>query len=147
VTAAARSDQSTRSEAEQIVELASELTGRIFGHFVARAAELSLSVPEAKALQHLELERAMPMRELSARLHANPSNVTVVVGRLEGRGLLTREVSADRRVKGVRLTGDGFELRKRLQARLLADHPIVRGLAPASQRQLLDLLRQLADGA
>ena len=41
----------------------------------------------------------MPMRALAARLHANPSNVTVIVARLEARGLLERQVSDDRRVK------------------------------------------------
>jgi DNA-binding MarR family transcriptional regulator len=128
----------------EIVELANALTGRIFGHLLARAAELNLSLPEAKALQHLEPERAMPMRELARRLHANPSNVTVVVARLEARGVLSREVSADRRVKGVRLTPAGAKLRARLEARLLADHPATRGLSPAEQRQLLTLLRRLS---
>ena len=88
----------------QIVDLANELVGRIWGHFTARAAELNLSIPEAKALSNLEADQAMPMRALAARLHANPSNVTVIVARLEARGLLERQVSDDRRVKGVRLT-------------------------------------------
>lgn len=126
-----------------LAELANALTVRIFGHLAARAAELNLSIPEAKALQHLEPERAMPMRELAARLHANPSNVTVVVGRLEARQLLEREQSADRRIKGVRLTPAGVELRRKLEARLLTDHPATRGLSKAEQRQLLELLRRL----
>ena len=128
----------------ELVELANALTGRIFGHLIARAAELNLSVAEAKALQHLEPDRAMPMRELATRLHANPSNVTVVVARLEARGVLSREVSADRRVKGVRLTPAGVELRARLEARLLAEHPAVSGLSPSEQLQLLNLLRRLS---
>jgi DNA-binding MarR family transcriptional regulator len=132
-----------QSTATQTVELANELVGRIFAHLVARAAELNLSLAEAKALQHLEPERAMPMRELAARLHANPSNVTVIVGRLEHRGLLSRNLGADRRVKGVRLTPLGAEQRARLEARLLTDHPAVRGLTPDEQQQLLTLLRRL----
>jgi MarR family transcriptional regulator, organic hydroperoxide resistance regulator len=140
VTAVAPATDATTAE---IVELANALTGRIFGHFMARAAELNLSAPEAKALQHLEPDRAMPMRELAARLHANPSNVTVVVARLEARGVLSRQVSADRRVKGVRLTPSGVNLRAQLEARLLAEHPATRGLTPAQQRQLLELLRRL----
>jgi DNA-binding MarR family transcriptional regulator len=133
----------TEATTLEIVELANALTVRIYGHFMARAAELNLSPAEAKGLQHLEPDRAMPMRELAARLHANPSNVTVVVARLEAHGLLSRQVSADRRVKGVRLTPSGVELRARLEARLLADHPATRGLSAAQQRQLLDLLRRL----
>ena len=127
----------------ETIDLANELVGRIFAHLVARAAELNLSLPEAKAVQHLEAERAMPMRELSARLHANPSNVTVIVGRLEARGVLRRELGADRRVKGVRLTPQGVELQAKLAARLLAEHPAVRGLSDRDQRDLLRLLRRV----
>jgi DNA-binding MarR family transcriptional regulator len=139
-------DVQAQSETQtRVVELANELVGRIFAHLLARAAELNLSLAEAKALQNLESERAMPMRELAARLHANPSNVTVLVGRLEQRGLLSRELGADRRVKGVRLTPLGAEQRARLEARLLADHPAVRGLSADEQHQLLALLRRLAE--
>jgi DNA-binding MarR family transcriptional regulator len=127
----------------EVVDLANELVGRIWGHLLARAAELNLSVAEAKALSHLEADQPMPMRALAARLHANPSNVTVIVARLEARGLLERQVSDDRRVKGVRLTTGGLELRRKLQARLIADHPAVRGLTPTEQDTLLSLLRRL----
>lgn len=132
-----------RADTRQTIDLANELVGRIFAHLVARAAELNLSLPEAKAVQHLEAKRAMPMRELSARLHANPSNVTVIVGRLEARGLLSRELGADRRVKGVRLTPQGVQLQAKLAARLLADHPAVRGLSDREQEELLRLLRRV----
>jgi DNA-binding MarR family transcriptional regulator len=127
----------------EIVALANELVGRIWAHMTARAAELNLSVAEVKALQHLDAEQPMPMRGLATRVHANPSNLTVIVGRLEARGLLTREVSADRRVKGVRLTRAGLDLRSKLEQRLLADHPAVHGLSPAEQHSLLQLLRRL----
>jgi DNA-binding MarR family transcriptional regulator len=131
----------------EIVELANDLVGRIWGHFTARAAELNLSIPEAKALSNLEADQAMPMRALATRLHANPSNVTVIVARLEARGLLERQVSDDRRVKGVRLTSAGLDLRSRLEARLIADHPAVRGLTLAEQDTMLNLLRRLTDFA
>jgi MarR family transcriptional regulator, organic hydroperoxide resistance regulator len=140
VTAAAAAEP---IEAE-LVALANDLVGRIWGHFSARAAELNLSLAEAKALQHLEPGQAMPMRALAARLHANPSNVTVVVARLEARNLLERQVSDDRRVKGVRLTNLGQALKHKLEARLIADHPAVRGLSPADQQTLLAILRRLS---
>src|SRR5258707_12148042 len=106
-----------------LVQLANELVGRIWGHFTARAAELNLSLAEAKALQNLEPGHAMPMRALAARLHSNPSNVTVVVARLEARNLLERQVSDDRRVKGVRLTSVGQPLMQKINARRVANHP------------------------
>jgi DNA-binding MarR family transcriptional regulator len=129
--------------AAEIVALANELVGRIWGHFAARAAELSLSVPEVKALTNLQADQAMPMRALAARLHANPSNVTVIVARLEARGLLERQVSDDRRVKCVRLTPGGVAMRRTIETRLIADHPAVRGLTQSEQDTLLSLLRRL----
>lgn len=142
-------DSATHDQAAvaEIIQLANELVGRIWGHLGARAAELNLSVAEVKTLGHLDSDTAMPMRALAARVHANPSNLTVIVSRLEARGLLAREVSADRRVKGVRLTRAGLELRQKLDARLLTDHPAVRGLSTAEQRALLDLLRRLNDSS
>ena len=132
----------TEIEAE-VIQLANALTVGIWRHFASRAAELNLTLAEAKALQHLEPDRSMPMRELAARLRANPSNVTVVVGRLEARRALSREVSADRRIKGVRLTPSGVKLRTKLERRLMVDHPAIRGLSDEQQRQLLRILKQL----
>ena len=128
----------------EIIALADELVGRIWSQFQARVAEFNLSAPEAKALQILEPDRPLPMRELAARLHANPSNVTVAVGRLEARGLVARQGGDDRRVKSVRLTGDGVDVRRRLERRLAEDHPAVRGLAPSQRAALLRLLRRLS---
>ena len=87
----------------EVVGLASALVGRMWAHHQARVAEFDLSQPEAKALLNLEPDRCLSMRELSALLHANPSNVTVAVGRLEARGLVSRQGADDRRVRGVLL--------------------------------------------
>jgi DNA-binding MarR family transcriptional regulator len=57
--------------------------------------------------------------------------------------VLERQESPDRRVKGVRLTPAGLDLRRKLEARLLVDHPAVRGLSAADQQRLLGILRQL----
>src|SRR5882672_1067589 len=92
----------------ELIALADELGARIWGQFNGRLAELGLSLPEGKALRILDADETITMRTLAARLHANPSNVTVVVARLEARGLITRHSSADRRVKGVKLTPAGI---------------------------------------
>ena len=131
----------------EIIALADQLVGRIWFQFSARIAEFNLSVPEAKALQSLEPGRPLPMRELSARLHANPSNVTVVVGRLEARGLVSRRGGDDRRVKSVLLTSAGVDLRRRLANRLADDHPAVSGLSSSQRDALLRLLRRLSESA
>jgi MarR family transcriptional regulator, organic hydroperoxide resistance regulator len=135
----------TPSERE-IARLAGDLVIRIWNHYQARAAELSLSMPEAKALASLEPDRPLAMRELAARIHASPSNLTVTVDRLEARGLIVRgggDERRDRRVKSVQLTEAGLALRERLDERLATDHPAVCGLDGAQRATLLDLLRAL----
>jgi DNA-binding MarR family transcriptional regulator len=130
----------------EIARLASDLLIRIWNHYQARAAELSLSMPEAKALASLEPGRPLAMRELAARIHASPSNLTVTVDRLEARGLIVRggtDEQRDRRVKSVQLTAAGLALRERLDARMATDHPAVRGLDPSQRATLLELLRAL----
>jgi DNA-binding MarR family transcriptional regulator len=127
----------------ELAGLAAELIGRIWNHYQARAAELSLSMPEAKALGALEPGRSLPMRELAARIHASPSNLTVTVDRLEARGLIVRASGDDRRVKSVQLTEAGLALRQRLDERMVDDHPALRGLDAAQRRALLELLRAL----
>lgn len=127
----------------EIIDLVGELVGRVWGQFTARAAELGLSVPEAKALQALEPDDDVPMRTLAARVHANPSNITVVVARLEGRGLITRQSAGDRRVKGVRLTESGLAMRHRLAGRIATDHPAVQGLSANQRDTFLRILRRL----
>lgn len=129
----------------EIAWLANELVGRIWGHFQARAAEFGLSVPEFKALLSIEADGALSMRELSARLHANPSNVTVTVARLEARGLVSRQSSEDRRVKGVHINEAGLALKRRIEARLQEDHPAVRGLSQEERTAFLNLLRRLQE--
>jgi MarR family transcriptional regulator, organic hydroperoxide resistance regulator len=132
----------------EIATLAGNLVVRIWNHYQARAAELSLSMPEAKALASLEPGRPLAMRELAARIHASPSNLTVTVDRLEARGLIVRggtDERRDRRVKGVQLTDAGLALRQRLDERMVADHPAVRGLTASQRARFLELLRALAE--
>src|SRR3989442_15822309 len=109
--------------AHEIMALTDELVGRVWVQFQSRVAEFNLSVPEAKALQVLEPDHPISMRALAARLHANPSNVTVAVGRLEARGLISRQGVDDRRVKQVPLTGAGLDLRRRPGAPPVPGHP------------------------
>jgi DNA-binding MarR family transcriptional regulator len=136
---AAQDDETTR----ELLKLVDNLVGRVWGHFQARVAELDLSVPEGKALQALEPGQAVSMRELARQLHANPSNVTIVVARLEGRGLVTRQGVDDRRVRSVRLSDAGIAARRQLEDRLLEGHPAVRSLSPAQQDALRRILRNL----
>ena len=127
----------------EILRLVDGLLGLVWARFFARIAEFELSAPEAKALKFLSLDRPITMRELSSKLHSNPSNVTVVVSRLEGRGLVRRSGAQDRRVRGVQLTEAGVRLWERLSERLAEDHPAVNGLSPAQKETFRKILRQL----
>ena len=140
-------DPAAEAQAREIIDQINGLVGRVWAHFTARAAEVGLSVPEAKALQAVEIDQDVPMRTIAARLHANPSNVTVVISRLEARGLISRTAGADRRVKGVRLTASGQALRDRLDDRLAAEHPALNGLSANQRESLLRLLRRLGQYA
>jgi len=127
----------------EIVSLANELVGRIWVQMQTRMAEFNLSAPEAKALQSLEPDRPLSMRDVAARLHANPSNVTVSIGRLEARGLVSRQGTGDRRVRNVIPTSSGLALRQRLEARLFEDHPAVSGLTASQREMFRRILRRL----
>ncbi|HEX3811629.1 MAG TPA: MarR family transcriptional regulator [Mycobacteriales bacterium] len=144
---ASSAEPADRAVETEIIDHVNGLVGRVWAQFTARVAELGLSMPEAKALQALEPDQDVPMRTIAARLHANPSNVTVVVSRLEGRGLITRSSADDRRVKGVRLTEAGLALRDRLTDRIAVDHPAVAGLSANQRESLLRILRRLTQHA
>lgn len=130
----------------EIADLTYRLTGRIWEHFTSRAASFGLSVPEAKALNNLELGKPVPMRIIADRLHANPSNISVTISRLESRGLIVRQGGDDRRVKGVQLTPAGKDLQDQLAAALLKNHPAVRGMSANQKATLLKLLRRMDRG-
>jgi DNA-binding MarR family transcriptional regulator len=129
-----------------IIRLVDGFLGLVWTRFFARIAEFQLSAPEAKALKFLAADRPLTMRELAAKLHSNPSNVTVVVGKLEARGLVRRTGAEDRRIKGVQLTEEGLALCRRLAARLVEDHPAVSRLSPAQREAFRKILRQIVEG-
>jgi DNA-binding MarR family transcriptional regulator len=129
--------------AAEIVDRMNRLLGEMWEHNTRRWAEAGLSMPEAKALLHLDLDQTMSMRELAAATHASPSNITVTVDRLQARGLVGREDAKDRRVRGVRLTQAGMGLRQELQKRIVDDHPSLRGLDEADRTTLLSILRRI----
>jgi DNA-binding MarR family transcriptional regulator len=84
-------------------------------------------------------------RTLAARLHCDPSNVTLLVDRLEVRGLVeSRPDGKDRRVKAIALTPTGRQARDRLVA-TTADSPTFAKLSQTERRQLAQLLTRCGD--
>jgi DNA-binding MarR family transcriptional regulator len=78
----------------------------------AHAAAVGLSPAQVTALLTLVPGEAVPMRSLAARLDYDASNLSVLVDRLERRGVVERRPDpGDRRVKSLLLTAEGERLR------------------------------------
>src|ERR1700704_2114657 len=81
-------------------------------HLPASGAEFDLSPVQCHVLHLIEPGRPLPMSRLADTLSCDASNVTGLVDRLEGRGLVQRQASArDRRVKDLHLTPTGARVR------------------------------------
>lgn len=119
-----------------------ELTTRIIGQAERMAQRLSVPAVFIKVL-HI-LDAPMAMKELGRRMHCDPSFVTAVADMLEKRGLARRAAHpGDRRVRQLTLTGEGCELRRRLEAELTTRMPWSTGLDDAERAQLIALIRKM----
>jgi DNA-binding MarR family transcriptional regulator len=136
----------TTAQAREIWELLLELSRtHLHERLAVTIAAFDLSLPQAHALQVLEPGRAVPMRDLAARLRCDASNITGIVDRLEARGLVERRPApGDRRVKALVVTAKGAALRASLVERLHRVPPALAGISTEEQRTLLDLLRRIA---
>src|SRR5262249_55592302 len=107
------------------------------------AAEFELSEPQCHVLRLMEPGAGVPMRRLVERLGCDASNVTGIVDRLEARGLVERTACAhDRRIRMVRLTRRGAEMRARIVARMAEPpHPLA-GLPADDLAALCAILRR-----
>ena len=142
-TAPPRPDQpSTGQLNSQIEDCVFELTGRMIGQVERIAQRLAVPAVFIKALH--TLDAPMAMKDLGKRMHCDPSFVTAIADMLEKRGLARRAAHpGDRRVKHLTLTGEGCELKQRLEAELSARMPWSSGLTDAERVQLLALIRKM----
>ncbi|MDH6120718.1 MarR family winged helix-turn-helix transcriptional regulator [Kitasatospora sp. GAS204B] len=129
----------------QVVALFAAINRRYAQESEAAATPHDLTPLQAKAL--IAAEHPVAMRRIADHLHAEPSNVTAVVDRLETRGLAERRPSpGDRRVKLVAATEAGLSVIADLRARMpFASHPL-EPLTGEQREALRDLLQlMLAD--
>jgi MarR family transcriptional regulator, organic hydroperoxide resistance regulator len=85
----------------------------------------------------------MSMRSLADCLGCDASNVTGIVDRLEGRGLVERRPSRnDRRVKELVLTPAGVAARNAVVERLGEPPELISRLSSEDQQTLCNLLRK-----
>ena len=140
-------NQASESLIYALAELTFELANRTNAVIDELLAQLDLTAPLANALWYLDPSApALPMRDLAARLSCDPSTVTFLADRLEGRGLLQRRVDPqNRRVKFLVLTPKGELARRALVERMATGSPIAR-LPVRDQQQLHRLLAKALGG-
>ncbi|HEY5661880.1 MAG TPA: MarR family transcriptional regulator [Gaiellaceae bacterium] len=133
-----------KSEQEELVSRLMDLFARSLDHQGVCLESLELTYAQAKLIWRLNAGDTPSLKEAARRCGVDPSNLSGVVDQLTERGLMTsRPAQHDKRVRIVRLTGEGVRMRKRLLA-CLAENPAVASLPPARQKQLLEILRDVA---
>jgi MarR family transcriptional regulator, organic hydroperoxide resistance regulator len=129
---------------EELVSRLMELFARTLNHQGTCLETLELTYPQAKLIWRLELGDTPSVKEAARRCGVDPSNLSGVIDQLAERGLVTtRAATHDRRVRIVRLTAEGVRLRRRLVA-CLSQNPSIGSLSAAQQKQLLEILREVA---
>lgn len=98
---------------QTVRSLVQELAHSIDQHLRSVTSQFDLTLTQAAALR--ELDQPLTQRELAGRLCCEPSNVTFVIDKLEGRAIIHRTAHpTDRRVKLIVLTAEGAALRTRM---------------------------------
>ena len=129
---------------EELVSQLMNLFARTLDHQGTCLETLELTYTQAKLIWRLEAGDTPSLKEAARRCGVDPSNLSGVVDQLIERGLMTsRAAQHDKRVRIVRLTGEGVRIRKRLVACMTETHPIG-SLSPEQQEQLLEILRDVA---
>jgi MarR family transcriptional regulator, organic hydroperoxide resistance regulator len=110
------------------------------------AAAFDLSSAQCHVLHLMEPDQLIPMGRIAEALACDASNVTGLVDRLESRGLVRRQPSAeDRRVKALELTPAGARLRASVLERMTEPPESLDRLSSDEQRALVKILKRLLD--
>jgi MarR family transcriptional regulator, organic hydroperoxide resistance regulator len=133
--------KATKSAVEEAWALLSEVMMDQRARMLAIASEFELAPAQIMALKVLQPGEPKAMSELACALRCDNSNVTGIVDRLEGRGLVERRPgTTDRRVKMIEVTPAGAELRQRLRERLNRPPEPLASLGDEDARALRDIL-------
>jgi DNA-binding MarR family transcriptional regulator len=113
---------------------------------LSSVADVELSEAQCHVLHLIEPGQPLPMRRLADTLSCDASNVTGLVDRMEGRGLIRRRACThDRRVKYLELTPAGSQLRSRLLRQMAGRSLPLSRLSLKDQRTLVRILEALID--
>ena len=102
------------------------------------AKKLELPPHLARAL--LFLDKPAPMRELADNLSCDRSYITGIADQLEERGLIERSTGEDRRVKLIKLTSKGKNLRIKLTDGIVDNNPVFTELSQSDRKDLIRIL-------
>jgi DNA-binding MarR family transcriptional regulator len=137
------SSRTTAPSKAELMDVFAAIGGAYFRDFAAVAARHGLTSVQAKALSAV-MREPLPMRGLAELLACDASNVTGIVDRLEGRGLIRREVSpADRRVKNVVATEAGRQAVLDVRADMQATHAALDDLSDEERSALYAMLNRM----
>jgi DNA-binding MarR family transcriptional regulator len=133
-----------KQQQEELVSRLMELFARTLDHQGTCLETLELTYAQAKLIWRLEASDTPSLKEAARRCGVDPSNLSTIVDQLTERGLMTsRPATHDKRVRVVRLTGEGVRVRRRLLT-CLSQNPSIGSLSPSQQKQLLEILRDVA---
>jgi MarR family transcriptional regulator, organic hydroperoxide resistance regulator len=125
---------------EQIAALVIHLASDIEAWITRTVAPLGLTEPQALLIRRLR--QPMSMGSAAEALRCDASNLTGIVDRMEGRGLVERRtLPADRRVKELVLTDAGRQILSQLDE-LATAAPGLSGLSGDEQEALVRLLQR-----
>lgn len=117
----------------------------LFQHFSNSVGREGISAPQFGALLLIEANPDISQSAVAEALRFDRSTLVQIIDRLEGRGLVVRNVSpTDRRSHALRLTDEGvseLEMLKDLALQHEAD--VTAELSEAEQTQLISLLAKL----
>jgi DNA-binding MarR family transcriptional regulator len=131
---------------QDLFDAMAEFLGQLMQRGEKLAEQFGVPVFCLKAMHRLGT--SVTMKELGRQMHCDPSFVTMIADTLEERGLARREPNpTDRRLKNLVLTSDGLELKRRLEAALLAQMPWSDALDVAERSHLLELIRKMTNAA
>src|SRR2546421_3004322 len=129
--------KSTKSQACEAWQLLVKLFFTQRADLPTVAAEFELSPAQCHVLHFLDPERPIAMGRIAEALACDASNVTGLVDRLESRGLVRRQPSAeDRRSKVLELTPAGGRLRSIVLQHMTTPPEILHRLSADEQRAL-----------
>jgi DNA-binding MarR family transcriptional regulator len=111
--------------------------------FDRAARDVGLTAAQACLLTCLS-QGSCTMSDLATELLCDASNITQLVGRLEARGLVTRELDPqDRRSRRVTITTAGRRQQRAVEKVFTFPAERISHLSEAEQRRLTDLLAKL----